>query len=66
MIPKWIIIRTRLTPLSRACSKSIKKITKLVELKKVDCDLLVQSGQIKLQQAKLIPTLKTGDELKWL
>jgi len=40
-----------------------KKLTKLVGLKKTDFDLFVQSGQIKLQQAKLIPTLKTGDEM---
>lgn len=40
-----------------------KKLTKLVGLKKNDFDLFVQSGQIKLQQAKLIPTLKTGDEM---
>lgn len=40
-----------------------KKLTKLVGLKKVDFDLCVQNGQIKLQQAKLIPTLKTGDEM---
>ncbi|AXT61200.1 hypothetical protein D1816_12865 [Aquimarina sp. AD10] len=40
-----------------------KKLTKLVGLKKTDFDSFVQSGQIKLQQAKLIPTLKTGDEM---
>lgn len=40
-----------------------KKLTKLVGLKKTDFDLFVQNGQIKLQQAKLIPTLKTGDEM---
>jgi len=40
-----------------------KKLTKLVGLKKTDFDIFVQSGQIKLQQAKLIPTLKTGDEM---
>ena len=40
-----------------------KKLTKLVGLKKTDFDFFVQSGQIKLQQAKLIPTLKTGDEM---
>ncbi|WP_108801537.1 hypothetical protein [Aquimarina sp. Aq107] len=40
-----------------------KKLTKLVGLKKTDFDLFVQSGQIKIQQAKLIPTLKTGDEM---
>lgn len=40
-----------------------KKLTKLVGLKKADFDLFIQNGQIKLQQAKLIPTLKTGDEM---
>ena len=40
-----------------------KKLTKLVGLKKSDFDLFVQSGQIKLQRANLIPTLKTGDEM---
>jgi len=40
-----------------------KKLTKLVGLKKSDFDLFVQSGQIKLQSSKLIPILKTGDEM---
>ncbi len=40
-----------------------KKLTKLIGLKKIDFDLFVQNGQIKLQQARLIPTLKTGDEM---
>jgi hypothetical protein len=40
-----------------------KKVTKLIGLKKSDFDSFVQSGQIKLQQARLIPTLKTGDEM---
>jgi len=40
-----------------------KKLTKLVGLKKIDFDLFVQSGQIRIQQSKLIPTLKTGDEM---
>lgn len=40
-----------------------KKLTKLVGLKKVDFDLFVKNGQIQLQQARLIPTLKTGDEM---
>ena len=39
-----------------------KKLTKLIGLKKTDFDLFVQSGQIKLQRANLIPTLKTGDD----
>lgn len=40
-----------------------KKLTKLVGLKKVDFDLFVKSSQIKKQHARLIPTLKTGDEM---
>ena len=40
-----------------------KKLTKLVGMKKTDFDQFVQSGQIKLQPARLIPTLKTGDEM---
>jgi len=40
-----------------------KKLTKLIGLKKVDFDSFVQNGQIKLQHARLIPTLKTGDEM---
>ncbi|WP_296314883.1 hypothetical protein [Winogradskyella sp. UBA3174] len=40
-----------------------KKLTKLVGLKKIDFDSFVKSGQIKLQHARLIPTLKTGDEM---
>lgn len=40
-----------------------KKLTKLIGLKKADFDVFVQNGQIKLQQARLIPTLKTGDEM---
>lgn len=40
-----------------------KKLTKLVGLKKIDFDSFVQNGQIKLQEAKLIPILKTGDEM---
>ena len=40
-----------------------KKLNKLVGLKKTDFDAFVQSGQIQVQQAKLIPTLKTGDEM---
>ena len=40
-----------------------KSISKLVGLKKVEFDLLVQSGQIILQPARLIPTHKTGDEM---
>ncbi len=40
-----------------------KKINKLIGLKKEDFDLFVQSGQIKVQQARLIPVTKTGDEM---
>lgn len=40
-----------------------KKLTKLVGLKKTDFDDFVRSGQIKLQHARLIPVLKTGDEM---
>ncbi|WP_298902051.1 hypothetical protein [uncultured Psychroserpens sp.] len=40
-----------------------KKLTKLIGLKKTDFDLFVQNGQIKLQQTRLIPTLKTGHEM---
>jgi hypothetical protein len=40
-----------------------KSLTKLVGLKKDDFDSFIQSGQIILQPARLIPTLKTGDEM---
>lgn len=40
-----------------------KNLTKLVGLKKEEFDLFVQSGQIQAQPARLIPTLKTGDEM---
>lgn len=40
-----------------------KKLTRLVGLKKTEFDIFVKKGQIKVQQAKLIPTLKTGDEM---
>ena len=40
-----------------------KPLTKLVGLKKDDFDQFVQSGQIQVQPARLIPTLKTGDEM---
>lgn len=40
-----------------------KNITKLVGLKKDDFDLFVQSRQIQVQPARLIPALKTGDEM---
>lgn len=38
-------------------------VSKLVGLKKEAFDQFVQSGQIQLQPARLIPTLKTGDEM---
>ncbi len=41
----------------------IKKKLKLIGLRKTDFDLFVQNGQIQLQQARLIPTLKTGHEM---
>ena len=40
-----------------------KNFTKLVGLKKDDFDLFVQSRQIQVQPARLIPALKTGDEM---
>ncbi|WP_223032688.1 hypothetical protein [Hanstruepera marina] len=40
-----------------------KKFNKLIGLKKDDFDQFVLSGQIKKQNARLIPTLKTGDEM---
>ena len=40
-----------------------KKVNKLVGLKKSDFDTFIQSGQITLSPARLIPLLKTGDEM---
>ncbi len=40
-----------------------KNLTKLVGLKKEDFDFFVQEKQIQIQPARLIPTLKTGDEM---
>jgi len=40
-----------------------KNVTKLIGLKKDQFDQFVQSGQIQLQPARLIPALKTGDEM---
>ncbi len=40
-----------------------KKLTKLVGLKKEAFDAFVLSGQIQVQSARLIPILKTGDEM---
>ena len=41
----------------------IKKINKLVGLKKTDFDEYVSNGKITLSDARLIPLLKTGDEM---
>jgi hypothetical protein len=40
-----------------------KKINKLIGLKKIDFDLFIESNQIQVQKTRLIPTLKTGDEM---
>jgi len=40
-----------------------KKFNKLIGLKKTDFDYFVSTGQIQKQNARLIPTLKTGDEM---
>ncbi|RNC91822.1 MAG: hypothetical protein ED555_01525 [Allomuricauda sp.] len=40
-----------------------KKLTKLVGIKKEQFEHFIETGQIKAQTAKLIPTLKTGDEM---
>jgi len=40
-----------------------KKFNKLIGLKKVDFDQFALTGQIQKQNARLIPTLKTGDEM---
>ena len=40
-----------------------KKLNKLVGLTIEDFDSYVESGQIQVQPARLIPTLKTGDEM---
>ncbi len=40
-----------------------KNLTKLIGLKKEEFDYFVISGQIQLQSARLIPVLKTGDEM---
>ena len=40
-----------------------KKLSKLVGIKKELFDSFIESGQIQVQSAKLIPTLKTGDEM---
>lgn len=40
-----------------------KKLTKIVGIKKDDFDAFVESKQIHVQEARLIPLLKTGDEM---
>ena len=42
-----------------------KTVSKLIGLKKDDFDKFVLSGQIQFQSARLIPALKTGDEIDW-
>jgi hypothetical protein len=39
------------------------KLQKLIGLKKEEFDQFINSGQIQVQPARLIPTLKTGDEM---
>jgi|TARA_B100000780_G_C21080313_1_gene434995 hypothetical protein len=41
----------------------MNKITKLVGLKKTDFDQFVKDGKITLSKTRLIPLLKTGDEM---
>ena len=41
----------------------IKKINKLIGLKKIEFDNYVDSGKITLSDSRLIPLLKTGDEM---
>ena len=41
----------------------MNKITKLVGLKKTDFDQFVKQGKVKFSKARLIPLLKTGDEM---
>ena len=40
-----------------------KELKKLVGLKKEEFDAFVTSKQIQVQPARLIPALKTGDEM---
>jgi hypothetical protein len=40
-----------------------KKLTKIVGLKKEDFDVFIQTSQIHVQPARLIPVLKTWDEM---
>ena len=41
----------------------MNKITKLVGLKKIDFDQFVKDGKITISKTRLIPLLKTGDEM---
>ena len=40
-----------------------KTLNKLVGLKKEEFDFFLNSNQIQVQPARLIPALKTGDEM---
>ena len=40
-----------------------KDVKKLVGLKKDEFDHFVETKQIKIQPARLVPALKTGDEM---
>ncbi len=40
-----------------------KNVTNFIGLKKEQFDKFVLSGQIQLQSSRLIPALKTGDEM---
>jgi len=40
-----------------------KKLNKIVWLKKEQFDLFIEEKQIQVQSPRLIPTLKTGDEM---
>lgn len=40
-----------------------KKLTRLIGLKKEEFDEFLHNGQIQVQKTRLIPTLKTGDEM---
>ena len=40
-----------------------KKVDKIIGLKKADFDLLVENKEITLREARLIPSIKVGDEM---
>jgi hypothetical protein len=40
-----------------------KKISSILNMKKVDFDLFIKNGDIQLREARLIPILKPGDEM---